>query len=496
MLASAGPVDLGTITFANGVQNIATQALLEINTAAPGGGAVTVEPVGQTSFLFNRAVEGTITGSQVSNLRTRLGMYFKGGRLYKVDQVVANGTVPAPQLVSALATTQVCGDSGIASQPIYANGNDFANPQGGWMFLRGPGADMLCDTADDNYWAVRLDMVATDLARTLPGEPQVDILAANGAYAGVVVRDGNQMRRTDAAINNANTLLLTVDAASYANLGRTFGSSLPGFWLFTEGGKLWGVNLATPAVRVALATLDPGESVFPVIGSDGGSAFVGLSTSTSARVLRVNESLTNTTTVATLNQQLANMALTLTRLVLQTQGSPAQLLSLEKAGGPMTPLTTFGAGVIPGALLTSGENVYLAQYQFGATGSSVSTLVVGADGSNPVTLANTDIKRGVAPAVSPTVGLNNTYAVVLADGVTGLTSNAGATLRAVNGATRSTLVTYGSLPASPDGVISGITTDPLQYGQSGLFLFSDFTTGIGNLYYFKSDAAGLIRVTN
>ncbi|HEX7441647.1 MAG TPA: hypothetical protein VF319_16290, partial [Caldimonas sp.] len=496
LLASAGPVDLGTITFANGAQNIATQALLGVNTAAPGSGAVTMEPVGQTSFLFNRAIEGTITGSQVSNLRTRLGMYFKGGRLYKVDQVVANGTVPAPQLVSALATTQVCGDSGIASQPIYANGNDLANPQGGWMFLRGPGADLLCDTADDNYWAVRLDMVATDLARTLPGEPQVDILAANGAYAGVVVRDGNQMRRTDAAINNANTLLFTVDAASYSNLGRTFGSSLPGFWMFTEGGKLWGVNLATPATRVALATLGAGESVFPVIASDGGSAFVGLSTSTSARVLRVNESLTNTTTVATLNQQLANMALTLTRLVLQTQGSSAQLLSVEKAGGPTTPLTTFGAGVIPGALLTAGENVYMAQYQFGTTGSSISTLVVGGDGSNPVTLANTDIKRGVAPAVSLTIGLNNTYAVVLADGVTGLTSNAGATLRAVNGATRATLVTYGSLPASPDGVITGITTDPLQYGQSGLFLFSDLTTGIGSLYYFKSDAAGLIRVTN
>ena len=497
LLTSAGPLVDSTITFANGTQALPTQAVVAVNAAAPNNGAVTVEPAGLTRFLFSSVIEGTVNGSQVSNLRSRLGTYFKGGRLYKVDQVVANATLPTPQLVSALATTQVCGDSGIASSPTYANGSNLANPQGSWLFLRGPGADNLCNTADDNYWAVRLDMVATDLARTLPGEPQVDIAAANGAYAGVVVRDGNQMRRSDADINNVNTLLFTVDATSYTNLGRTFGSSLPGFWLFIEGGKLWGVNLATPATRVELATLAAGESSSPAIVSDGGSVFVGLSTSTSARVLRVNESLTNTTTVATLNQPLVNMALTLTRLVMQTQGSPANLLSVEKAGGPTTPLISLGAGVIPGVLLTSGENVYMSQYQFGATGASVSTLVIGADGSNPVTLVSTDIKRGVAPAtVSLAVGLASNYAVILADGVASLTSNAGATLRVVNGATRATIVTYGSLPASPDGPVYAATADPLQSGQSGLFTFVDVTSGIGDLYYFKSDAAGLIRVTN
>jgi|GEM_PF-1984839 len=497
LLTSAGPMVDSTITFANGTQPLPTQAVVAINTAAPNSGAVTVEPAGQTRFLFSSVIEGTLNGSQITNLRSRLGTYFKGGRIYKVDQVVANGTLPTPQLVSALATTQVCGDSGIASSPTYANGNNLANPPGSWLFLRGPGADNLCNTADDNYWAVRLDMVATDLARTLPGEPQVDIVATNGAYAGVVVRDGNQMRRSDADINNVNTLLFTIDATSYTNLGRTFGSSAPGFWLFIEGGKLWGVNLATPATRVELATLAAGESSSPAIVSDGGSVFVGLSTSTGARVLRVNESLTNTTTVATLNQPLVNMALTLTRLVMQTQGSPANLLSVEKAGGPMTTLVSFGAGVIPGLLLTAGENVYMAQYQFGMTGASVSTLVIGGDGSNPVTLVSTDIKRGVAPAtVSLAVGLGSNYAVILADGVTSLTSNAGATLRVVNGATRATIVTYGSLPASPDGPVYAATGDPLQYGQSGLFTFIDVTSGFGNLYYFKSDAAGLIRVTN
>ena len=114
-----------------------------------------------------------------------------------------------------------------------------------------------------------------------------------------------------------------------------------------------------------------------------------------------------------------------------------------------------------------------------------------------MTPANTDIKRPVAAAsLSLAVGVNNTYAVLLTDGVTSLASNAGATSRAVNGATRATLVTYGSLPTAPDGVVADITGDPLQYGQAGLFTFIGTASGDGDLDIFKSDAAGLIRVTN
>ena len=114
-----------------------------------------------------------------------------------------------------------------------------------------------------------------------------------------------------------------------------------------------------------------------------------------------------------------------------------------------------------------------------------------------MTLANTDIKRPVAAATLALAGdTDSTYAVLLADGVVSLASNAGATLRAVNGATRATLVTYGSLPISPDGVVAGITGDRLQYGHPGLFTYIGTASGDGDLYFFKCDAAGLIRVTN
>ena len=458
---------------------------------------MTIEPAGQTLLLFSRALEGVVSGGQVNNLRSRLGTYFKGSRLYKVDQVVANGTVPTPQLVSSLASTDVCGDNGIADSSAFGLGNNFANLQRGWVFLRGPGADAQCGTADDRHRAVRLDMAATDAALTI-AEPQVDIFAADGGHAGLIVREGNRIQRLDAGLGNPVNLF-TINTAGYTNLGLSFGTAAPGFWLFIEGGKLWGVNLAAPTTRVELATLAAGESSSPTFASDGGSAFVGLSTSAGARVLRITESLA-TTTVATLAEPLSQLGISPTRLVMLTQATAANLLSVAKTGGATTLLNSYATGVIVGQMLVSGENVYAVQYQFGATGSSVSTLIIGTDGGNRTTLANTDIKRGVAASTQSLVsGLNNTYAVLLADGSSGLTSNAGATLRAVEGATRNTLVTYGSLPSSPDGVAYIATVDPLQYGQSGLFSFiptATGTPGFGDLYYFKSDAAGLIRVTN
>ena len=495
LLASAGPMVEGTITFANGVQTTQTQALLAVNSAAPGNGAVTIEPAGQALPLFFGALEASVSNGQISNLRSRLGAYFKGGRLYRVDQVVTNATVPTPQLMSSLAASAVCGQSGYPSQTFFAEGNDFANPLRSWLFLQGPGADAQCGTPDDNSRAVRFDMAATDTALTI-GEPQAEILGADGGFTGLVVRSGNQMQRLDANLGNA-TDLFSIANVGYSNLGVSFGSAAPGIWLFIDDGKLWGVRLSAPATRVELATLAAGEANSPALAADGSSVFIGLSGASSARVLRVTEALV-TSTVATLGSPLRQLALTPTRLVALTNATPATLLSLPKAGGATTTLSVFGAGVNVGLMLASGENVYVSTYQFGATGSSVSTLIVGADGSNPVTLANTEIKRGIAPAVQLlSNGFDTTYAVVLADGVTSIGSNAGATLRVVDGATRNTLVTYGSLPASPDGVLSFGTIDPLQYGLSGLWsFFSTSTAAISDLYYFKSDSAGLIQVTN
>ena len=405
---------------------------------------------------------------------------------------MANGALPAPQLVSTLAPSDVCGRAdGFASPPDHAAGDDLANPSRSWLFLRSPGTDGLCMTLDDNFRAVRFDMTAGTAPLTI-GEPQVDITTASGGFGGVVVRNGNQMQRLDADLGSA-TPLFSVDAASYTNFGRAFGSAMPGFWLFLEGGKLWGVNLATPAIRVELTTLLAGEVA--LVAADGASAFVGLTTATGTRILRIAESLT-ATPVTVLTSQLVDMAVTPTRLVMMTSSTTLTLSSVAKAGGPTLLLHDFGQGVSQGVLLASGENVYAAFYQIDANGLlGVSTLIIGADGGNPVLLSGTDIKRSIGAAQMPLApALNGTYAVLLSEG-TGLPAfnNAGNTLRAVNGATRGTVMTYGSLPASPEGVLVSGTVDPLQYGQSGLLAFFGIDGDVF-LYFFKSNAAGLIRV--
>jgi len=142
---------------------------------------------------------------------------------------------------------------------------------------------------------------------------------------------------------------------------------------------------------------------------------------------------------------------------------------LPKAGGTVTTLNSFASTASTGALVTSGENVYVSSTQFGASGSLVSTLIVNADGSNPQTLNGTNVLRGVAPAVqSLDFGLETDYAVVLVDGLTSAFGSAGATLKVVEGATRNTLLTYGTLPTTPEGFISFGTIDPVQYGLADI----------------------------
>jgi len=496
LIASAGPRAEGSLTFANGTQTLQTQALLAVNSASPSaGGAVTVEPAGQASPLFFGSLEGTVSGTQVSGLRTRFTAYFKAGRLYRVDQVVADGSLPTPQLTSTLNTSELCGSAGLAAQSLAGQGTNLPNASRSWVFFQAPGPDTVCDNADDTYRAVRLDMAATDAPRTV-AEPQVDVLNADGSFGGLVVRNGTQMQKLDANLGSPVNLF-TIATSGYSNLGVSFGTTPPGIWLFIEGGQLWGVNLANPTVRVSLATLTGGEAASNAIASDGSTAYVALNTgSTSARILRVTEALA-TTAIATLGTPVRDMALTPTRLVVLGSGAPATLLSLPKAGGTLTTLNTFGTGVSPGQMVASGENVYVSSTQFGLTGSLVSTLVVGADGSSPQTLNGTTIVRSLAPTVELlNLGLDTTYAIVLADGLTSALSSAGATLRVVEGATRNTLLTYGSLPASPDGVLSIGTADPLQYGQPGLLTYFGLSdTATSDLFFFKSDAAGLTQVT-
>ena len=494
LVAPAGPAVSSSVTYANGVQTFQSQAILAVNTANPAG-VVTLAPAGQAAYMmFTGVIEASVSAGVISQARSRFAVYLQGGRLVKVDQVVTNGGLPTATLLSSLTSPELCGDSGYPMTDSSDSGFSPTNPLRSWIFFKAPGTDGQCGTADDNYRAVRMDMAPTEAASSV-AEPQTGLLTADLALAGLVVRNGNQMQLLDANLANPVNLF-TINPVGFRNLGLSFGSAASGFWLFVDGGKLWGVNLASPATRVALTTMTSSESDVEVV-SDGAAAYIAISSSTGSRLLRVDRGLV-ATPLATLTPRVFQLEQTPTRLVALGLGTPWTVQSVPKTGGATTLLHTLTSLEMWSQMLTAGENVYLGLYQAGGTGS-VSTLVVGADGSNPVLLANTAVKQGIAPASWSLgdFGAEPVYqAVVLADGVTRYLNDAGATLRVVDGATRTTLATYGSLPAQPD-VYFGTVAGAFQYGQSGLFASVSIDTGLaGDLFYYKSDAPGLVRVTN
>ena len=161
LLASAGSQSpSGTGNFSNSVQGVPMPLLMGVNTAAPLSGSVTTEAAGQTpTFLpIASVLEGTVNSGQITNLHSRFGVYFKGVQLYKVDQAVASGGVPTPQLISTLLSTAVCANGGTPSLDPFANGNDYANAANSWIFFHAPGTDSTCSTSDDVFRAVRMDI--------------------------------------------------------------------------------------------------------------------------------------------------------------------------------------------------------------------------------------------------------------------------------------------------------------------------------------------------
>jgi hypothetical protein len=229
-------------------------------------------------------------------------------------------------------------------------------------------------------------------------------------------------------------------------------------------------------------------------------AYVVIPDGMASRIVRVDGSLNVTpsgTGPASFGQVLASP----TRLIFldQQQGLSSQPLG----GGTRTTLATSSQseGYI-GYVERSGETLYYSRYVFQqGIGQSQNVGIVGTDGSNPQTLPNTAIVTTVLPTTAAVQDVyeEGAYALIVATGITPEGSFAGSTLRAIEGSTRMTLLTYGNLPASPaPSYIFPMGMAPFHYGQAGLLgLFAQQSEGeIVDLLFFDSDAAGILRLTN
>lgn len=495
LVSVAGPSVGGTVPYANGTQSVGSPALVAVSTSNPTQTPVTLMPAGQGAPLGVPVFEATVRGGLVSNLRSRYTVFVQGSRFYVVDQVVAGSNVPMPQLLSDLATTSVCGASGSPVEDFSVEGYDLADASRSWLFVHAPGADGQCGTADDTVRALRVNMSGTtpslDLGTALP---VAGIRTSTGAFGGLLVRNGTQVQQLNADLGGASNLFSV--SASFASGPVVLAGSAPGVWFHTDAGKLYAVDLSAPGTRRELATLQAGEVLGVDIVGSNGEYFVPLNGSTGTRVLRVSSTLT-ATALATYSQLVNGLLATDAQLIAEmTTGAPQ---TVPRSGGTPTPLLTLALGEQVVSVHAGASTVAMGVSSINLTTGAATTRVVllNGDGSNVQNIANAALLGGVAGnAMAIDQTLNRSYAIYVADNVTSLANDAGATVRAVALDTRATLVTYGTLPATPAGLLFPYIAGPFQYSQPGLFGFAGSSTAAIDLYYFKSDVAGLTRVTN
>ncbi len=502
-VAQSGASVSGPIVFANGAQTHVSPALVAVNSADPAGGAATVEVAGTAVLLWAAGVETTVSGGQASNTRQRYTFYFKNSRLHRLDHVSASGT-PVGQIVSTLTPGDLCGENG---RPIGVDGleavMDPADVTRTWVLLRGPGADGQCRTADDVTRAVRANMGSSDVALTLAGTPLVEIIGSNGALQGVIVAEGPTLKRLDANLANATTLMTLAGTPSSTDIvtDRVFGSGPPGVWLFRDGDKLYAYRLdgsgGAPTVVVTLTAAEANLQSWQFVARNG-AAYLAIFDGTNTRLLRIGSDLA-VSSLGTLAGQAYDLEATPTRLLVLTQTA---LTSQPLAGGAAATIAESTAGSSISQVQAAGETLYLSRQGYGESGMSQSVVVMQSDGSNPQTLDATSIFGTLmAPSVSlSAIWEDSVHAIILVQGLgtTGHYNYSGATLRAVEASTRNPLVTYGALPT-----VSGMLMvmldglNPAHYGQTGLLRTISFGGAEENtgLIFVDTDAAGLTVIT-
>lgn len=504
LLSYAGPSVNVTTTFADGPETSGTPALVAVKADNPGLGTSTVEAGGQMSFWNHSVIQASVSGGQVSNVQQRYYAYFKGSRLYKVDQSISSG-VPVPALLSSLKSSEVCGRSSVTMDLAMLDGmgNDFVDPSRSWMFMVAPGPDGRCDTSADNQaWAVRLNMDGGSSARLID-MPVAEIRNNDGTLAGFVLRKGTQLSRVDADLGSP-TALFKLGSADFNNLSDgNIGSSGPGIWLFIEGGKLYGVDLAKLDGAKLLATLAADESHQGTVVSDGPHGYLALTSLSGTRILHITDTLA-VDTLATLDVQASDVQLTSSHVVVQSlglSGKKGQVIGIARAGGAKSVLYTLADGEAFGQSQTSGGNVYVNVLGIGPS-PSVRTLISAPDGGSQQWLPGSMVVGWMGAKTWPArswLGGSASWALFMVDGAVGPFNMSGGTLRSVQGDTRQTLVTYGKLPTGPMATSYAYVSN---YGQASLLpVFSVEGSGSGSsfimdLLYLKTDAPGLTRMTN
>lgn len=374
---SAGVAASGTLAFANGPQTANSLNLTLVDPAAPSTPLVVEQP---GAWLLQASVsEPRLNPQNAGDSVERFLVYARGTRLWRLDLGTASGA-PAPQQVGNVSLSELCAQTGTGEMVI----NFFADTaEGGNSVLqyRSPGADGVCQTADDVFWALRVNASAST-APTVTPRVFAALRNAGGAITGFLARTGNQVQRLDANLGGA-TNAFTVGTGALELLRQPTG---PGLLVFRDGNALRAYDTTSNAAPVNFATAD---SDFLQLGESGSAPAVALYRN-GGRV--VSYPLTTTGTLSTVITLAAGETVaraggdsTQQVLVLASGGS-SRLVSVNGAGTVSTIVTE--TGLIDAGRVGGTPSRWIYTLQSGRVLKSVART-----GGEPVTLASSDDLR-------------------------------------------------------------------------------------------------------
>jgi hypothetical protein len=307
-----------------------------------GGNAVSFVAAGESS-VTGMLVQGQVSNNMVSGMHIHGMLYWKNNQLFRRDLAGGANGLPGEMQVSSLSGAGVCNKEVGGSSGVADTGGDLADASRSWRVFQKPGNDNLCNTDDDRFFAVRVNMAASDAALEVP-RPVATIHSATGALSGWLVRNGQLMQRVNADFSSPVTLF-TLPAGE---LSFEMDAGLDNTWVFTVGDKVYAVDLASaaPAALTPIATLAAGETMFSSTQVVDKSLFIAIGSISSTRVVRYVLTTKAVNAVGSVPGISSILTVTPTRVMMH--GALGTLVALPVGGGaaqtvytPPTPRLSF-----------------------------------------------------------------------------------------------------------------------------------------------------------
>jgi hypothetical protein len=448
-----------------------------------------------------RLEEGVINSAAetIGDLGVRFVVYLKNDRVHRLD-LRRGKWPPVSTETSSLPTTQIC--------------NDYPNPkvipdrgaaERSLLLFITPGRDQICKTLDDRQVAVRLDMTPADAPVVLTGEVIDALRSADGAITGFLMRDGNRIQRIDSTFANP-VELFTVSTSDFELAHPPdIAPVLQDQIVFRDGTAIRAYDLAAGGAPVTLMTLDTADSYVSAYAVDSSALYFAVSSRQfdSGRLIRVTAGLTADVLVSE-SVSIIEVFVSPTRIIYGV-GAPDypweyaigtyKYRSVLKSGGAPITLVSDQVNVVIGGAVLAGETLWVGAHHSALLRNWVN--VVRSDGTDLQQLPDARIVSIAYANPMPLLPEQSTFhSITIADAVS-VASTSSETLRSYDGKTRVQLLEYGGL--STGSFLSSFFSGSPQARLPALLTTQAASSGGVaaplDVFYFRSDAVGITRVT-